>query len=94
MILNTVAPRTVEEVLSLLSQYKEESKIIAGGQSLLVLMSLGLDAPEYLIDIKGISSLDYISFDENDGLRIGSLTPHRAVEQSPVIRGRSWGKHA
>ncbi len=82
------APKTVEEALTLLSQYKEESKIIAGGQSLLILMRQGLVAPEYLIDIKGISSLDYISFDENDGLRIGSLTPHRAVEQSPVIRKR------
>ena len=30
------APKTVEESLSFLSQYKEESKIIAGGQSMLV----------------------------------------------------------
>ncbi len=81
-------PKTVEEALALLSQYKEDSKVIAGGQSLLIPMKQGLVAPKYLIDIKGISSLDYISFDENDGLKIGSLTTHRAVEQSPVIRKR------
>jgi len=80
------APKTVEEALSLLTQYKEESKIIAGGQSMLILMKQGLIAPEYLIDIKGISSLDYINFDKNEGLRIGSLTTHRTIETSPVIR--------
>lgn len=80
------APKTVEEALTLLSQYNEESKVIAGGQSLLVLMRQGLVAPKYLIDIKGISALDYINLDKNEGLRIGALTPHRAIEKSPVIR--------
>ena len=36
------APKTVEESLSLLSQYKGEAKIIAGGQSMLVVMRQGL----------------------------------------------------
>jgi carbon-monoxide dehydrogenase medium subunit len=81
-------PKTVGEALSLLSQYGEESKIIAGGQSLLILMRERLIAPKYLIDIKGISSLDYISFDQSEGLRIGALTPHRAIEKSPIIRER------
>ena len=80
------APKTVDEALSLLSQYKEEAKIIAGGQSLLVVMRQGLLATDYLIDIKGISGLDYIEYDEKDGLRIGALTVHRAVEKSPVIK--------
>jgi len=80
------APKTVEEALTLLSQYKEESKIIAGGQSLLILMRQGLVAPQYLIDIKGISALDYINYDKNGGLRIGSLTTHRTIETSPIIR--------
>lgn len=80
------APKTVEEALSLLSQYKEEAKIIAGGQSLLVILKQRLVTPEYLIDIKGISALDYIKYDEGKGLRIGALTLHRAIEKSPVIK--------
>ena len=80
------APKTVEEALSLLSQYKEEAKIIAGGQSMLVTMRQGLIAPEYLIDIKGISALDYIHYDEREGLRIGALTTHRAIEKSPIVQ--------
>lgn len=80
------APKTVEEALSLLSQYKEEAKIMAGGQSMLVVMRQGILAPEHLIDVKGISALDYINYDEREGLRIGALTIHRAIEKSPVIR--------
>ncbi len=80
------APETVEEALALLSQYKEEAKIIAGGQSLLVVMKQGLLATEYLVDIKGLSALDYIDYDDGKGLRIGALTIHRAIERSPVIQ--------
>jgi carbon-monoxide dehydrogenase medium subunit len=80
------APKAVKEALSLLSQYKEGAKIIAGGQSMLVVMKQRLLTPEYLIDIKGISDLDYIKHDEKQGLRIGALTIHRAVERDPVIQ--------
>jgi carbon-monoxide dehydrogenase medium subunit len=81
-----LAPATLEEALSMLSEHREEAKIIAGGQSLLIPMRQGLVAPEYLIDIKGISSLEYIDYDDNDCLRIGALTIHRDIEKSPVIR--------
>jgi carbon-monoxide dehydrogenase medium subunit len=80
------APKTVEEALSLLSQYKEEAKIIAGGQSMLVIMRQELIAPEYVVDIKGISTLDYLTYDERLGLKIGALTTHRTIEKSPVIQ--------
>ena len=80
------APKTVEEALSLLSQYKGEAKIVAGGQSMLVLMRQGLIAPEYVVDIKGISALDYMTYDERLGLKIGALTTHRAIEKSPIIQ--------
>jgi CO/xanthine dehydrogenase FAD-binding subunit len=80
------SPNTVEETLSLLSKNKKEGKIIAGGQSMLVVMRQGLIAPEYLIDIKGISALDYITYDKQDGLKIGALTTHRAIEKSPVLQ--------
>lgn len=80
------APKTVAEACSLLSQYKEEAKVIAGGQSLLIMMWQELVTPKYVIDIKGISDLEYINFDEKEGLRIGALTTHRAIEKSSLIR--------
>src|SRR5512139_3040304 len=80
------APKTIDDSLSLLSQYKEEAKIIAGGQSMLVIMRQGLLAPEYVVDIKGITLLDYITYDDKDGLRIGALTTHRTIEKSLLIQ--------
>jgi carbon-monoxide dehydrogenase medium subunit len=80
------APKTVKEALSLLSKYKDEAKIIAGGQSMLVVMRQRLLTPEYVIDIKGLTDLEYIKYDEKQGLRIGALTIHRAIEKSPVIQ--------
>jgi carbon-monoxide dehydrogenase medium subunit len=80
------APKTVKEALSLLARHKTAAKIIAGGQSMLVVMKQGLLAPEYLIDIKGITTLEYIKYDKAEGLRIGALTIHRAVEKSPIVQ--------
>ena len=80
------APKTLKEALQLLDQYREDYKIIAGGQSLLIMMRQGLIKPEHLIDIKGISELDYIKSDAKKGLRIGALTTHRTIEKSPVIK--------
>jgi CO/xanthine dehydrogenase FAD-binding subunit len=82
------SPKTVDEVLSLFSKYKEHAKIIAGGQSMLVVMKQGLLNPEYLIDIKGASALDYINHDDANNLRIGALAVHRSIEKSPFIKER------
>jgi carbon-monoxide dehydrogenase medium subunit len=81
-----LAPKTVTEALSLLSKYKDDAKIIAGGQSMLVVMRQRLLAPEYVIDIKGLKDLEYIKYDEKQGLKIGALTIHRDIEKSPVIK--------
>jgi carbon-monoxide dehydrogenase medium subunit len=78
---------SVEEALDLLAQHKDdEYKIIAGGQSLNTAMKHRLIAPDYIIDIKGLSDLDYITFDEKEGLKIGALATHRSLELSPIVR--------
>jgi len=81
-----LAPKTLDEALAFLDKHQDECKVIAGGQSLLILMRHGLVAPAYLIDIKGVSGLSNIKFDQKEGLRIGALTTHRAVEKSLEIR--------
>ena len=80
------APKTLKEALTLLDKYRDECKIIAGGQSLLILMRQRLVTPEYLIDIKGISELNYITSDAKEGLKLGALATHRAVEKSPAMK--------
>jgi carbon-monoxide dehydrogenase medium subunit len=79
------APKTLDEALTLLDTYSDECKVIAGGQSLIILMRQGLIAPKYIVDIKRISELNYINSGK-DGLRIGAVTSHRAIEKSPMMK--------
>ena len=46
-----VAPATLEEALTALSQHGDDAKIIAGGQSLLPVLRMRLNAPEMVIDL-------------------------------------------
>ena len=52
-----VAPTTVEEALSALAEHGDEAKIMAGGQSLLPVLRMRLNAPEIVIDLGKIESL-------------------------------------
>jgi len=82
-----LAATTVEEALDMLSQHKDdEYRILAGGQSLNTAMKHRLIAPAFIIDIKNISELNYITFDEKQGLKIGAAATHRSLEKSPVVR--------
>lgn len=80
-----IKANTIKEATSLLDKYKGKAKIFAGGTDLLVQMKPRKITPEYLIDIKGISVLDYIEWDD-EGLRIGPLTTHQSIANSPVIQ--------
>jgi len=82
---NYLKPGSLKEALLMLSEHKDECKVICGGQSLLIVMRQGMVAPEYLLDIKHVKELNYISFDAKDGLKIGATTTHRAIEKSDVI---------
>lgn len=77
-------PASLEEALAMYAQH-EDCKVICGGQSLLIVMRQGMVTPEYLLDIKHVKELNYIKYDEKDGLRIGATTTHREIEKSDVI---------
>lgn len=77
-------PGSMDEVFALLEQHGEGAKLLAGGQSLIATLNLRLSSPELLIDITGIPGLSGIRV-ENNMLRIGALTTHSEVEQSPQI---------
>jgi carbon-monoxide dehydrogenase medium subunit len=80
---------SVDEALELLSRLGPEARILAGGHSLLPMMKLRLATPGYLIDIDGLADeLGYIR--EADGeIRIGAMTRHRALLQSPLLDRRA-----
>ena len=75
---------SIEHALRLLEQLGPESRLIAGGHSLLPMMRLRLARPECVIDINDLAELDYIRVEEGE-LRIGAMTRHAAVLSSAVI---------
>jgi CO/xanthine dehydrogenase FAD-binding subunit len=81
-------PKTVSDAVSLLVSYGEEAKILAGGTDLLVLMRSRALRPECIVDITRVPGLDYISYQDEDGLRIGALATLRAVELSKVVKDK------
>ena len=78
-------PQNLDEILDLLAQHKDDSKILAGGTDLLVRMKKGLLAPKYIISLKALDSLSYIK-DEPDCIKIGSRTPIADIIASRTIQ--------
>jgi CO/xanthine dehydrogenase FAD-binding subunit len=78
------APRTLDEALGLLAEDPEESKVLAGGQSLVPMMNFRLAQPERLIDLNRIEDLDYIER-RNGHIAIGAMTRHVTLERSEVV---------
>jgi aerobic carbon-monoxide dehydrogenase medium subunit len=80
-------PETVGEASSLLSQYGENAKILAGGTELLLAMKQGVLRYDHLVNIKKITGLDRLDFDEKARLlKMGTLVTHRTLETSGLIK--------
>lgn len=81
-------PGSVKEALKMLAEHQEDCKVICGGQSLLIILRQGLVQPEYVVDIKGLKELNYITFDAKDGLKLGATTTHRTIEKSALLKDK------
>jgi len=78
------APKTLDEALSLLKEYGDEAKILAGGHSLVPMMKLRLATPEHLVDINNIPGLAYIR-EEGGYLCLGAMTREAEIEHSQLL---------
>jgi carbon-monoxide dehydrogenase medium subunit len=74
-------PETVDDALALLAEHGFDAKVLAGGQSLIPMMSAGLADPAVVIDINTLPGLDVV---EVTGSRvgIGALVRHRDLEHA------------
>ena len=81
-----VRATSVDDALELLSRHGAESRVVAGGHSLLPMMKLRLSRPEWLIDINDLYELDFILRD-GDKLRVGALTRHTTLLESAEVAG-------
>jgi CO/xanthine dehydrogenase FAD-binding subunit len=82
------APRHAEEALELLARDPDDTKVLAGGQSLVPLLNFRLARPARLVDLNGVGELAYLR--RKDGvLRIGTMTRQATLERSAVVE-RHW----
>src|SRR5690348_15366432 len=78
-------PASLGEALSVLDQYADNARPIAGGTALVNFMKQGLLTAEHLVSLERIPGLARIT-EDTDGIHIGALTRHRDVEVSPLVR--------
>ena len=79
------APTSLEEALTALAEAGDDAKILAGGQSLLPILRMRLNAPETVIDLGRVESLRGIR-DGGDHIAIGAMTPYSDVLGDALVQ--------
>ena len=82
------APTTLREALAILRRHPGETKVMAGGHSLLPLMKLRLAQPAHVVDLRKVEGLAYIE-ERDGGLAIGPMTTYYALESSKLVHDRA-----
>jgi 4-hydroxybenzoyl-CoA reductase subunit beta len=77
-------PVTLEELLSLLSQYGEEAALLAGGTDLIPRMKMGLKQPEVILSLSAMNDLSYV-LKEGETLKIGAFTTIDELQRHQTI---------
>lgn len=85
-------PESLEEFLHLLSDYKGDTMILAGGTDLVPRIKMGLKKLDLIIDIKDIEGLSYVK-DEGKNVRIGALTTIYEIIKSKIIKDKYPALH-
>ena len=71
---------SLDEALAVLGELGDEAKVLAGGQSLMPLLSMRLAAPRHLVDINRLSELAYVRTTA-EGVRVGATARHADLER-------------
>lgn len=80
-----LAPDSLDAALDALARHGGDAKILAGGQSLIPVMSFRLAQPSILVDLNKISELSFLRRGEDGGLSIGAMTRQRRLERDPLV---------
>ena len=80
-----VAPTSVADALAALAEAGDDAKVLAGGQSLLPILRMRLNAPEKVVDLGRIEELRGVR-DEGDHVVIGAMTTYADVLGSDLVR--------
>lgn len=77
-------PQTIDEALRLAEESTADTKIIAGGTALMLMMRHGLLFPDHLIALERIPGLAYVDASD-EVIRIGALAPLRRLQRTPEL---------
>jgi carbon-monoxide dehydrogenase medium subunit len=80
-----VAPDSLDAALALLAQHGSDAKPLAGGQSLVPAMNFRVAQPALLVDLNGLSELDYVRESDGGEVRIGAMMRQRRLERDPLV---------
>jgi len=83
-----LAPKSIEEAVSMLKEHKGEARIMSGGTIVIHNMKERVGVRKYLIGLKAIPNLDFVTFDKAGGLTIGCMASLQSVADSPVVKER------
>ena len=76
--------KSLAEASKLLQELGEESRVLAGGQSLIPLMKMRMARPTALVDINFVEGLSGIQ-SHNGELHFGALARHTDIEMSEAV---------
>ena len=79
-------PDTIDGVISLLGEWGDDARVIAGGHSLIPVMKQRLTDISQLIDLAGVEALRGISI-EGDTVTIGAMTTQHELITSDTLHG-------
>jgi carbon-monoxide dehydrogenase medium subunit len=74
-------PGELAEAIAILQQYGEDAKVLAGGQSLIPLLSLRLSRFDHLVDLRAIEGLRGVTTVDGS-IRVGAMTTQANLARS------------
>ena len=80
-------PSTIDEVVSLLAELGDDSRVVAGGHSLIPMMKMRIAEPAHLIDLAGVGGLADIK-EDGATLVIGAMVTLKQIIDSPLLAGK------
>jgi len=80
-----IQPHSLQEACSILGEHNSKAALLAGGTALMVGLRYRLSTPAVVIDLKGLTALDYVARNESGGLSIGSMVTLETLEKSPLV---------
>ncbi|HJO32811.1 MAG: xanthine dehydrogenase family protein subunit M [Anaerolineales bacterium] len=84
-----LSPDSLDDALAAMAKHGADTKLLAGGQSLIPAMNFRVLQPAVLVDMNPLTELNYIRSGDDGGMRIGAMTRIRQLERDPLAAARA-----